>query len=642
MSYANNVSYSAVTVSDLVYTLTLETNRQPIPEGVPSRLVISDDNGNFAEIRGERTGNTLNVLAIFDSTNAKEMPTFTTGLKVKSTPTALEMAKIHGKQAILMFGDSNAVGYSANGQTNQAAGLDNDGPNGDNDYLDSNVLEFVSTQEPNYRIASEPLRHIIENNIDTTNNVSILPALGKEMKFHGCPNPVIIPSGLSGASFIDGTFGSYRAPNGIVLTNAINHVSAFINQNKGLHTLELVVASCCTNDDIRGYLGEEYHGYVVDMVDHFRTQVFANTGVDVSHVPWVFIGCNQEFINGDSIHTYSGIEPDVAAIPSYVRFSSYLALPWSVSNGDAIHNNAPTNRRIAREIPALYYQALQNRVVQTVGGTGTVVNMSNTPTVTQTALQASVTAPETAEATIINMDLLTASQEALTAEVVLPDAAATPLTDALAFDLQLRGDTGKTIVNTNEVSEWQNLIDDSLCTVPSGNTNPTDAADGVTLAGGDSGFLVDALVGTYENSAGGTTIVEFTPTSESNGYLIHSQWNFIGAAQGAFNSAFVSDLYSFQNVYDDVAEHFNLNQKNTIAIATDATEFRVDVNGTTVFTKTSSVTTTTTTTPTAIGAFWNSPASTLASGFIGTIHNVLIKNGFRLSKSDCDDAISEF
>lgn len=624
MSYANNVSYSAVTVGELVYTLTLETNRQPIPEGVPSRLVISDDDGNFAEIRGERTGNTLNVLAIFDSSNAKEMPTFTAGLKVKSTPTALEMAKIHGKQAIAIVGDSNAVGYSRSGATGGASILNNDGIDGYYDYLDSNVLEFVSNLTPNYRIAKEPLRHIVQNFLDTTNNVSILPALGKEMKFHGCPNPVVIPCGRSGASFIDATSNSYRAPNGEVINAAVNHVSAFINQNKGLHTLELVVFSGCTNDDIRGYLGEEYHGYVVDMVDYFRTQVFANTGVDVSHVPWVFIGCTQEFIDGESSFTYAGIEPDVAAIPSYVRFSSYLALPWSVSNGDAIHNDAPTNRRIAREIPALYYQALQNRVVQTVGGTGTVVTMSNTPTVTQTALQASVTAPETAE-------------------VVLPDpSASTPLTDALGFDIQLRGDSGKTIVNTNEVSGWQNLINDEVFAVPSGATNPTNANDGIVCNGSNSGVLIPFAAGAYQNSAGGTTVIEFTPTTDANGYLIHTQWNFIGAARGASNADFASDVYSFQNVYADVAEHFILNQKNTIVISTDSSEFRVDVNGVTRHTDTTSLTSTVTSTPVGIGGVYITGSDSISTGFEGTIHNVLIKHGAGLAKSDCDDAISEF
>ena len=311
MRVLDNVKYTAAQLTDTTYTLTLVTGFNEMPETLEFSMYIKSDGGQ-ASVIGTRSGTTFTIVEYFD-----DIPTFTTNIEIYSAYPAEMVNRRTGRGFVLAVGQSNMVGKTIGNGTIPVE-----------DYLSGHALQYAYSKagvDDGVYQAIEPLYHPT-NSLEGTANVSHMPYFAKELRQDGWKEVVIYP----GAANTTG-FPTHWGPTGTYFELARDGMIQALNESDDNDLICIVLRLGETNNDT-GTLRADYLDAVIELVDGFRTEIGTGTNRDLSRVPFICIGLNQEFI--DSVRYNGEIELAHADVPDNILYSYGSAYPgWRTHTG---------------------------------------------------------------------------------------------------------------------------------------------------------------------------------------------------------------------------------------------------------------------------------------------------------------------
>lgn len=618
MSYLDFVRENASVVTDSIFDLSSAVPYSQFPSNVDTDAFLSDVSGNWAHIYGSKVGSQfIRQYTIETSESDNSMPTFGGSLAIHSTVGATNLNKLTtGRAGVLIIGQSNAV----------CQNLDNDPTL---DFTNGNVTEWHNNQ---YILAQDPLNHDLVAP-QGSDSVGFGPHLAKTMLRNGYGHVTLIAQAHGSTSFSTG----FWRRGGQGYDNARSETASFLNDSPDNY-LDRIILALGEDDSAAAVSQAQYSAYQQELFSNLKADLASDTGRDLSRVPIVSLGMNFKYLelfgaNGAAVE--AAIADDVNNIPYY----EYLQVsPWATIVSETVpplnyHTDAASCRRIGNiELEPATKRARGNEVEEVGGPT---VLLATAPSLALSGSSAQIVTTGGPEVLSLEASAPSLALSGSLAEIVTTAASATPLTDALNVDAQLRSAVGITISGSG-ISQW----DDQ-----SGNGNhgvqTVDANRLSAIQQGTDDQFIELPGSLLEQSTGFTLMWNLTPTDLANGQLMTT----IGG--GTFmSSTGLTRVRQTGNGNNDVTHTLSAGTSNWIAIVWDPTTPSVRLYQGQVGLPGSLIDEVN---PASASNVVN-PEDKIKIGAIDfislgspalTVHNIIVKTA-PLSLSDLDDIASEF
>lgn len=629
--YFDRLSMSGVQAASDTFNVSFDTGSNQPPDNMLFVFFIEQKSDKSIFVTGSGSlqgGGTVFVInTVYESSSGGDIPLFVGDITLRSSVTADDLDRMSSGRALVgLLGQSNIIGFNT--------GAD------ERDLIYSNNLQWSRSFQARKPVV-EPMEHqgFLARTPPCTSYGS---GFGNMLIDNGHKAVLNVPSGADSTGLSNG----WTPPAGIRYVQAVADFSDALNDlngGVGVNYPSCLLMRMGETDFGAGYTLEQMRDGLVELFTEFRADVQTNTGVDMSRVPIVIIGLNEDYLNNNPA-ARTTVEAGMAEVPDYLPYSSYLSLsPWS-SASDGTHDDLATVRRVAyRELLNAKLLAETNRFPSALGISASLIGNG-----TASGTLRSTENPLTAN--LLGTGLITAAFDQFTeleSDLVgngtlsgtLEDSStqpSTPLTDALAPTLQLRSDFGVTTDGSDNVTQWDDLsANNQTVTIV---TAPSSTGSGVVFDSANNEYCT--LSGVTSSSTAGTIIVQFqgtagTVVSDGPGVLNtkvpevtdNQVWMKVGAVGVNF-------------VGITPPPDFSDNTKQFVATTVDGTDFKVfhgTVGGSLTEIHTDTSGTILGRATTAIGR----DEADATSYFDGSVFDIVIKDGTALSLSDINDITSE-
>lgn len=415
--YLNRVQYEGTQTTPDTFSVTPVVNAEEAPNSDLFVAVIDEQGTDkYVSCLGSVTGSVFTINTVLESSeNANAIPNFVGTVKVSSSVTQTDLFRMTtGKAVVALLGQSNISGFNT--------GAD------ERDFAYSNNVQWDRSKDATIPVV-EPLEHQFFNPARTPPCTSYATGFGNTLIDNGFKSVLNAPCGYdsSGYSTVNGW-----SPGDSIYNEAVQTTSDALNEAGSNNYLACILLRMGETDHTTGgYTSTQFRDATVDMITQFKAAVGANTGQDLSRVPVVIIGLNQDFLTANPT-AVTGVEQGMSETPDYLAYSSYLAMPWSTSTGDNTHDSLTTVRRVGyQELLPKMREAEANRnpsqVAASLTADATVDITASAALVSTADLTASATVNVTASATLVGSIALTAAATVdVTAAASFPEGAPAP------------------------------------------------------------------------------------------------------------------------------------------------------------------------------------------------------------------------
>lgn len=321
MKLQSRVEYTLTNRNGDVFDAALNSGFEAVPDGEKIYFCLTDDSGNYAECEGRISGSTFTREELYETDNPDgvSLPVFDATVTARSAFPAFMTQRSFGESALVAIGDETLVGFT------------NGGFDSEKDLIDPEVLQTrynwrnssdVLTTVDDVVVAGYPLYHSKQYSV--ANSLSPLNGIAMAMKRQLGFNSIrILPATEGGVSF------SSFEQGGANYTRLQTMLTSFLS--KAGNTIGVFVVSV---GRLEAKASESQASFAAGL-DTFRTNivadVLANTGVDISRVPFVYLGLPDNFRS--NFPASSGVQAALADTPSRQSHSSFLSLAGMSTTG---------------------------------------------------------------------------------------------------------------------------------------------------------------------------------------------------------------------------------------------------------------------------------------------------------------------
>lgn len=309
--FFDRIKYTATKVDDSTFSISLVTGFEELPTTATRvSLYAIDSANNYVHFDGKRTGSTLVVNFIYDSSEINNtMPTFTSGLVVYSTAGA-EILKNQnvGIAGVMVIGQSNAIGTDLSSKDSVI------------DYSDSRILEWRNDGfYDTLSIASDPLQH---QSTPRADSVGWGMTFAKDLiKKEGYNKVCLLASAHGGTGFGS---NDWNQGDGLY-SGAVAKANAFLADDPNNHIVGIIwgIGEDDSWGDIPGSAAAFASAYDAACAA-IRTDLVGNTRQsDFSRVPILCTGMTDDWValGGDKVIVQTALE-EVTQRQAYSGFVS--------------------------------------------------------------------------------------------------------------------------------------------------------------------------------------------------------------------------------------------------------------------------------------------------------------------------------
>lgn len=348
MKFIDLIKYTGSQTNTIIFDMTLEVGYQQIPENTLVIVTLRDTSGTYATVSVNRSGSTVTVIHLLGSAFGV-LPNFNGEVTLVSSVGGDIIDRGFGVGALVGMGQSNVIGWD----TDFNARID---------FPHGSVTQHVF----NWRDAGDVLTTIDEVEIvdgelawaklsSLGDTVSALPHMAKALLAEGGHSAIEILPGAQGSTAFGpitsgvGVPGEQWVKGGILYERLVDMTVSFLDR-KDTNYLACFVMMLGESDAFEDNITEQQFTDFTDQfwID-FKSDVTLATGYNMSLVPFVAVGMNDDFLTWINGGTAVEIQASLAGIPDRISRSAYVSMLGQPSL-DPFHHNAEAQRNLGRKL----------------------------------------------------------------------------------------------------------------------------------------------------------------------------------------------------------------------------------------------------------------------------------------------------